>query len=149
MLRRFSRPLHLPVPALLAALALAACGGGARLPQAFPTSAALRGAAAAEVTPGPDGQPVTPPPGDSGEPVLVLPGAGGVSVACEANTLRLPLAVASQPAGAASRLVAAGDMLFVVADGALYRLPIAAAVQGIADLEPVLGPGERIGGPLV
>lgn len=149
MPRRFFRPLYLPVPALLAALALAACGGGARLPQAFPTSAALPGAAAAEVTPGPDGQPVTPPPGDSGEPVLVLPGAGGVSVACEANTLRLPLAVAGQPAGAASRLVAADDMLFVVADGALYRLPIAAAVQGTADLEPVLGPGERIGGPLV
>lgn len=145
-------PRRLPallLPALLAALALAACGGSVRLPEAFPTSAALPGAAAAEATPAPEGEPADQPAGESGEPVLVLPGAGGVSVACEANTLRLPLAVASQPVGAASRLMAAGDMLFVLADGALYRLPVVAAVQGVADLEPVLGPGERIGGPLV
>lgn len=151
------------IAAALAVLLLSACGGGVALPQAMPTSSVP---VVVTATPGGDpaaapvdaepvgggensGEPAGEIPVVSGTPLVVLPGEGGVSVACEGNTLRLPLAPDGQPAGAASRVVSDGEYLYLLVDGSLYRASLAAVDTGSAALEPLLPAGTRIAGPVV
>ncbi len=88
-----------------------------------------------------------------GPPVITLPpgftapNAEGVTVACDKNTLRLPLAIPpGQTPGAASRLVADGDALYILADGGLYRVERAQLNASPLLLTPVMLPGQVIGG---
>lgn len=130
---------------IISALVLAGCGG-ARLPQALPTMAAPVGGApegAAAPTPATDEQPEDQPA------QLVLPGTGGLTVACDANTLRQPLTANGAPVGAASRILATGDVLYVLADGSLYRLRPEDVDAGSVQLVPALSAGQRISGPVV
>jgi len=82
-------------------------------------------------------------------PALVLPGADGTSVACPANTLRLPLTIDGEPVAAASRLESLGDDLYLVADGGLYALDRLSADAGAPILTPLLVPGDRVAGRTV
>lgn len=135
--------------ALLVFAGLAGCASGVQLPQALPTSAAPVGLTA---TPTMAGDPLAEPEptaGGEASPVTRLAGAGGTAVACAANTQRLPLVAGGHPVAAASRIVAAGDMLYVLADGALYRLSPAALNGEVAALEAALATGGRLSGPVV
>ena len=127
--------------ALLVFAGLAGCASGVQLPQALPTSAAPVGLTATPTMAGdPLGEP-EPTAGGEASPVTRLTGAGGTAVACAANTQRLPLVAGGHPVAAASRIVAAGDMLYVLADGALYRLSPAALNGEVAALEAALPTG--------
>ncbi|MGB4676167.1 MAG: peptidoglycan DD-metalloendopeptidase family protein [Aggregatilineales bacterium] len=142
MSHSFRRTAHLLALALVALL-LAGCGG-ARLPQALPTMAAPVGGAPVASTPPPAEE---QPEDDSVR--LVLPGTGGVTVACDANTLRLPLIANGAPVGVASRILAADDVLYLLADGELYRLRPEDVDAGSPQLVPALTAGLRISGPVV
>jgi murein DD-endopeptidase MepM/ murein hydrolase activator NlpD len=79
----------------------------------------------------------TPPP------ALGLPDPSGVVVACAENSLVLPL---GESFGAASRILAREDWLYVLIDGELYRTVREEADLGQLQLEPILVAGQDVDG---
>ncbi|MEJ2150764.1 MAG: M23 family metallopeptidase [Chloroflexota bacterium] len=79
-------------------------------------------------------------------PALALPNASGTTIACAANTLRLPLHGADGNLAAASRIEEAGEYLYLLANGDLYRVPRLTADSGAPVLEPLINRGEEIEG---
>jgi murein DD-endopeptidase MepM/ murein hydrolase activator NlpD len=77
---------------------------------------------------------------------LALPNASGTTIACPANTLRLPLTGADGNLATASRIEQSGENLYLLANGDLYRVPRLTADSGAPGLEPLISRGEEIGG---
>jgi hypothetical protein len=125
-------------------LALAGCGGPST-PQMMPTAIPLVETLPPTDIPAPLSPTITP----TAPPAIVLSGAAEVSVACESNTLRVALAPDGEPVGAASRIAAVEDDLYLVLDGNLYRVSQQGVDSGTADLEPALLRGERVADRLV
>lgn len=134
--------------ALIGVCSLVGCGhdlGLQRFPTAAPYSAPTPSPTPTE-TPSPTASPL-PGPLVTAPPAVVLPDATGTSVACAANTLRLPIVRPSGgEVGAVSRILALGDWLYLLVDGELYRLRRLDVDAGLIDLEPVLVSGEQVAG---
>lgn len=140
--RRAYHPATRSAAALLTlslALLLGGCAASGGALERIPTSAAPVGGRTPEPTPT-----VAPTIAPSG-PRATLAAAGGTAVACEANTLRIPLEIDGGPVGAAGRIAADADTVYVVADGALYTIDPGALSEGEAPLEGLLEPGDRVG----
>ena len=115
------------IPTLAAAMALTGCAVSHDAPEVIPTATPSAESAS---MPSPQPTPPATPP-----MALGLPDPSGIVVACESNALVLPL---GDSFGAASRIVAQEEWLYVLIDGALYRIARAGADVGTPQIEPVI-----------
>ncbi len=142
---------------IIAALSLTACGGsGPGALQAFPTSESSNNVSIESTALPADYQqtpvatinvPITPTPPQTAPPAVVVPNTAGVSVACEANTLRIPLGLLpGSGIHAVTRIAADGEWLYLLIDGGLYRADRVAVDTGKPELERILLPGDDVAG---
>nr|MBN1228659.1 hypothetical protein [Anaerolineae bacterium] len=84
-------------------------------------------------------------------PAVVLPDSSGLTIACESNTLLVPVIAdtTNSAAAPAVSIAAAGGRVYVVANAGLYAAEQAVVDAGVAAFEPVLLPGVRIGDRVV
>ncbi|HEC22913.1 MAG TPA: M23 family metallopeptidase [Chloroflexi bacterium] len=141
--RRFGRILG-----LLIAAGLAGCGDARAMPRQLPTASPTPDpAAGTESFPLPPLTTPTPLPLATAPPALVLPDESGTSVACAANTLRLPLAdLTGDPTAPVSRIEADEESLYVLVDGGLIRLSRVGVDAGTPAPEAILLPGQTVAG---
>lgn len=127
--------------AVLALLALVLVGcGGPSTPQIMPTAMLSVETLGPTDTPAPPQPTVTP----TAPPAIVLSGTAEVSIACETNTLQIELTPGGEQIGAASRIAAVEDHLYLVLDGSLYRAARDSVDGGTPELEAVLTRGESV-----
>jgi hypothetical protein len=142
------RRLILSGAVLITILALSACFPlqAASVLREYPTAAPGSGETPAPLSTIAPGESGPPAPLQTIAPALALPDASGTTIACPANTLRLPLSRADGRLVAASRIEANDEYLYLLADGDLYRMPRLTADSGAPQLEPLLSRGETVAG---